>query len=96
MSKKPMTAAALEKEGPALIKMAESSKAIAEVAEMNTPKMNMPGKPIAEWTKYNKLQKDSAQELIDAVKKNDPDKVLKATKDLYSSCTNCHSVFRGD
>jgi hypothetical protein len=96
MSKKPMTAAVLEKEGPALIKMAEASKAIAEVAALNTPKKDEPKKPKADWTKYNDVQKKSAQQLIDAVKMKDPDKVLDATKNLYSSCTNCHSVFRGD
>jgi Cytochrome C' len=94
MAKKPLPAAQLEKESADLIKMAEVAKAIAEMADLHTPKQNAPKKPIADWKKFNKLQKDSAKELIDAVKANDPDKVLDATKNLYSSCTNCHSVFR--
>jgi cytochrome c556 len=96
MSKKEMPANQLMKEGPALIKMAETAKAMAEIAELNTPKKNEPKKPIADWTKSNKAQKDAAKELIDAVKANKADKVLDATKNLYASCTNCHSVFRAD
>jgi hypothetical protein len=94
MSKKPLPAAQLEKESADLIKIGEVANAMVEVADLHTPKQNLPKKPIADWKKFNKLQKDSAKEFIDAVKKNDPDKVLDATRNLYSSCTNCHSVFR--
>jgi cytochrome c556 len=96
MSKKEMTAAQLTKEGPDLIKMGEVAKSMAEIAELNTPKKNEPKKPIADWTKYNTMQRTAAKDFIDAVKANKPDKLLDATKNLYSSCTNCHSVFRGD
>jgi len=94
MFKREMPAEQLKKEGPALIKMAETAKAMAEIAELHTPTMNMPKKPIADWKKFNKAQKDAAGDLIDAVNKNKPDKVQDAVKNLYSSCTNCHSVFR--
>jgi len=94
MSKKEMSEAQLKKEGPALIKMAETAQAMADIAERNTPKKDEPKKPIADWTKTNKAQRDAAKELIDAVKANKADKVLDATKNLYASCTNCHSVFR--
>ena len=96
MSKKEMPAAQLAKEGPAIMRMAETAKAMADIAERNTPKKNEPKKPIADWTKANKAQRDAAQELIDAVKANKADKVLEATNNLYHSCTNCHSVFRAD
>jgi cytochrome c556 len=96
MSKKEMPEAQLKKESADLIKMAETSKAMAEIAELNTPKKDDGKKKVADWTKYNDLQKKSANELIDAVKANKPDKVLDATKNLYSSCTNCHTVFRGE
>jgi cytochrome c556 len=95
MSKKPMPAKQLEKESEDLIKLAEVSKAIAEIAELNTPKKDEPKKPVADWKTFNKRQKDSTKDFIDAVKAKDPDKLLDATKNLYSSCTNCHSVFRG-
>jgi hypothetical protein len=94
MSKKEMSEAQLKKEGPALVKMAETAKAMAEIAELNTQRYVGPKKPIADWKKFNKTQKDAAADLIDAVNNNKPDKVLDATKNLYSSCTNCHSVFR--
>ena len=96
MSKKPLPANQLQKESEDLIKMAEVSKAIAEIADRNAPQKDEPKKPKADWKKFNDLQKKSSKELIDAVKAKDPDKVLDATKNLYSSCTNCHSVFRGD
>jgi hypothetical protein len=95
MSKKPMPAKQLEKESEDLIKMAEVSKAIAEIADLNTPKKDEPKKPITDWKTFNKRQKDSTKDFSDAVKAKDPDKLLDATKNLYSSCTNCHSVFRG-
>ena len=97
MSKKPMSGAQLEKESADLVKMAQVAQAIGDIAELNTPKKNDPKDPkktVAAWTKYTKLQKDSAKALEDAVKANDADKVLDATKNLYSSCTNCHSIFR--
>jgi hypothetical protein len=94
MAKKEMSEEQLKKEGPALIKMAETAKAMAEIAELHTPKKAAPKQPIEDWTKANKAQKAAANDLIDAVKANKPDKVLDATKNLYGSCTNCHSVFR--
>jgi hypothetical protein len=96
MSKKPLPAKQLQNESEELIKMAEVSRAIAEIADRNKPQKDEPKKPKADWPKYNDLQKKSSKDVIDAVKAKDPDKVLDATKNLYSSCTNCHSVFRGE
>jgi cytochrome c556 len=96
MSKKPMPEAQLAKEGPALIKIAEVAQSMAEIAELNTPKKNEPKKPIADWTKANQAQREAAKAFQDAVKAKNPEKLLDATKNLYGSCTNCHSVFRGD
>jgi len=94
MSKKPMPAAQLNKESADLLRLAIVSKAIADVATEHTPKKDDGKKKVADWVKYNKLQKDSAQALEDAIKAKDPDKVLDSVKNLYSSCTNCHATFR--
>jgi cytochrome c556 len=96
MSKKELPEAQLKKESADLIKMAEVAKAMGEIAELNTPLKNDGKKKIADWTKYNELQKKSANDLVEAVKAGKADKVLDATKNLYSSCTNCHTTFRGE
>jgi cytochrome c556 len=70
------------------------AQSMAEIAELNTPKKDDGKKKVANWTKYNKAQKDAASDFIKAVKAKDPDKLLDATKNLYGSCTNCHSDFR--
>jgi cytochrome c556 len=94
MGKKPLTAAQLEKEGPAIIQMAKVAQGMVEVVELNTPGQDLPKKPIADWKKFNKEQKDGAQDLIDAVNKNNPKAVQAAATKLYGSCTSCHGVFR--
>jgi cytochrome c556 len=95
--KDPMSPDDLKKESDDLIKMAVVAKSMAEIADRHTPEKNDPldsKKTIANWKKFNQLTKDSAKDLIEAVKANKPDKALDATKNLYSSCTNCHSTFR--
>jgi cytochrome c556 len=95
--KNPMSADDLKEQSADLIKIANIAKAIGEIAELHTPEKNDPKNPdrtVANWKKFTKREKDGAQELIDAVKANDPAKVSDATKNLYSSCTNCHIAFR--
>jgi cytochrome c556 len=94
MSKKPMPTAQLNKESADLLRLAIVSKAIADVATEHTPKKDDGKKKVADWKKYNQLQKDAAQDLENAIKAKDPDKVLDSVKNLYSSCTNCHATFR--
>ncbi len=95
--KNPMSADDLKNESANLIQMADIAKAIGEIADLRTPPKNDPKDPkrtVVAWKRFTKMEKDGAQELIDAVKANDAAKVSDATKNLYSSCTNCHSVFR--
>jgi cytochrome c556 len=94
MSKKPMTATQLDKESADLIRLATVSKGIADIAALHTPTKDDGKKKVDDWKKYNKLQKDAAAELEKAIKAKDPDKVLDSVKNLYSSCTNCHAIFR--
>jgi cytochrome c556 len=95
LSNKGILQGQLTKESEDLIRMAQVTQALAEIAEMNTPKMNIDGKKtVAAWQKFNKDQKDGAQDLIDAVKANNPKNVGAAATKLYGSCTSCHGVFR--
>jgi hypothetical protein len=84
----------LTRESADLIRMAQVAQAVAEIAEMNTPKKDEAKKTVADWQKFNKEQKDAAQDLIDAVKANNPGQVRTAATRLYGSCTSCHGVFR--
>ncbi len=94
LSQKGITQGQLTKESDNLIRAAQVAQAIAEIAELNTPRMNMAKKPIADWTKFNNQQKEGAKELIEAVKANKPADVKTAATKLYGSCTSCHGVFR--
>jgi cytochrome c556 len=98
LAKKELPAAQLTKEADDLLRMAQVAKAIAEIVDLHTPK-TIPGnakRTPAAWNEFNQRQKAGANDLIDAVKANKPDKVLDATRNLYSSCTNCHTTFRGE
>lgn len=74
---------------PDLIKVAEVSKAIAEVSDLYLPK-----KDVAKWKGYTQEMRKSADELIQAVNGGNPVQVKKAINNLNSTCTNCHSDFR--
>lgn len=74
---------------PDLIKIAEISKAIAEVSDLYTPK-----KDTAKWKNYTKQMRKSADELIEATKGGNPMQLKKAITNLNGSCTECHSDFR--
>ena len=91
---KGITAGQLDRESADLIRIAQVAQAMAEIAETHTPQQDMPNKPIAKWVKFNAQQKQSAQDLIDAVKANKPKDVQAAAAKLYGSCTGCHGVFR--
>jgi cytochrome c556 len=74
-----------------LIKIGEISRAIAEITEMYPPK-----KKAAQWKQYTKDMRKGAEELIQAAKSGDKDRVKKAANNLSSSCTDCHADFRND
>ena len=84
----------LTRESADLIRMGQVAQAVAEIAEMNTPKKDETKKAVADWKKFNKEQKDAALDLIEAVKANNPSQVRTAATKLYGSCTSCHGVFR--
>lgn len=85
--------ATIKKEKADLLKLAYLNIAMAEIAKPHFQKP-MEGKNKKDWDKWLDEQKTAAKELIEAVNKEDGDAVSKAAKNLYNSCTECHSVFR--
>jgi hypothetical protein len=75
-----------------LIKSAEISRAITEVADLYADQYAK--KDTAKWKGYTKEMRKGADELIEAAKGGNVDKIKKAANDLSASCTNCHSDFR--
>jgi cytochrome c556 len=91
--KKKLTAKELEKQGPALIEMAQRTAAIGEIAHFYKPEKK-PGKDPAEWTRIMDEMIKSSGELSRAVESKDPDKVFVAAGKLNASCNDCHAIFR--
>jgi|SRR5579875_521063 hypothetical protein len=77
-----------------LIRAGELSKAIAAIAEQDKYAQNYAKKDLAKWKNYTKDMKKGADELIQAVKSENADKIKKAATNLSKSCTDCHSDFR--
>ncbi len=96
MQKKPLTNYELKAQAADLIKIANVAKSMAEIVDLNTPMKNDGKKTIANWKAFNKMQRDAAKDLENAVKAGKPDDVLKSMNNLYSSCTQCHGIFRGE
>jgi cytochrome c556 len=80
-----------------LAKVADLSRALAEVADLYAKKYNdnNTGKPNpAKWQEYVKQMRKGADELNKAVQGQDAAAIQKAAGNLSASCTNCHSDFR--
>jgi hypothetical protein len=75
-------------------KIADISKAIAEVAVYYTPKTGVAGKDPKDWTKFTDEMKRGSEELAKAAKGGKAPEIKMAASDLNASCTNCHSTFR--
>jgi hypothetical protein len=88
-SKRALSKADLSKQQNDLLKIADVSKAIAEVADMYPPK-----KDVDKWKKFDDDMRKGASELIAAVKSGDPKAVKTAATNLNASCTDCHAGFR--
>jgi cytochrome c556 len=72
-----------------LQKIADVSKAIAEVADLYPPK-----KDAEKWKQYDTEMRKGAEELARAAKGGDPKAIKNAANNLNASCSNCHSDFR--
>jgi len=95
LTKKQLPEAQLKTEAADLIRLAQVVQATAEINDLIKAKKDDGVKTMKDWVACNQFQKDGAQELIDAVKANDPAQVQNSAKTLYVSCTACHGMFRG-
>jgi len=78
-----------------LMKMAQVSRAVAEInAHYTPPKTKMKGVQPSDYKKWNDEMRSSSKELEDAIKAANPAKVEEASKKLTASCISCHSGFR--
>jgi hypothetical protein len=87
--RKRLSKADVDKQRDDLLKIAEVSKALAEIADMYPPK-----KDVDKWKKLDEDMRKGADELIAAVKQGDPKAVKTAAANLNASCTDCHGAFR--
>jgi hypothetical protein len=95
MGSKIMEPGVLSKEQPDLIRMAQTTAAIASVSvHQCTVDKKMGDQNPADWKKWMEDMHRSSLELIEALKKKDPKAVQKSSSDLRTSCTECHRVFR--
>jgi hypothetical protein len=93
-AKKDMTKDALAAEAAELTRLAEVSKAIAELIEKYPlPKAEKDKNP-KDWVKFNKEMKQGSIEFLEAVKTMNPEAVRKSAGALNGACVNCHRVFR--
>jgi hypothetical protein len=92
--RKAFTDKELAKLAPDLERLADVTRAMAEIAEQFTPKKKMAGMDPKDWKESNEKMKEWSTKLKVAIKAKKPDDVKKAFENLYSSCTDCHGVFR--
>ena len=90
-AKKAPSAELLKNKKKELLKGAEITAALAEVAHQYPPKK---AAEVPEWNKYNGEMKKGVKDLTEAIKAEDPMKVRTAANKLNASCNDCHTKFR--
>jgi Cytochrome C' len=78
-----------------LQKMAEITRAIAEINEFYAPTPAGKKNPKL-YKKFNDDMKKTSKDLIEAIKMADAEKVKAAATSLTKSCNECHSEFRNE
>jgi len=97
MSKNPMAPATLAKEQADIIRLAERTAAIASVAVHQCPvEKKMGEKDPAKWKMWMEEMHKASVDMIKAAKDKKPVDLRNATKRAYTTCTECHAVFRDD
>jgi len=86
--------AILDKNNADFVKLAEITRAMAEINHFYKPEKAKPKKDPKDWQRLNDDMKASSKDLLDAVKAKDQTKVTAAAKKLNASCTECHNIFR--
>jgi cytochrome c556 len=91
-SKRGLTKADLAKQGDALARAAEATKAISDVALFYADKDGK--KNPTKWKQFAGDMKKSAEDLATAAHKSDADAIKKSVNKLNASCNDCHADFR--
>jgi cytochrome c556 len=94
IKQKSISKAQLEKEGDALLELANRTAAVAAVGQVAAPKKDLPGKTIKDWKEYSEDMGKFSRDLAKAVKARNPEAVKDAAGKLNGSCSSCHSKFR--
>ncbi len=95
MAKKAPAKTELTKHAADYAKMADVTRAVAEVALIRVP-APAAGKKPEDWKKFSEQMKAGAQELKDTLKDADPKKLKAAAGKLNASCNDCHAIFRDE
>jgi hypothetical protein len=94
LGKQAPTTATLKKEKADLIRVGHVNVAVSEMARHYKPKKAREGKTRKDWLKHCDDLKQGAEDLIKAVKANDPKAVQRGAAALQSACNRCHEDFR--
>ncbi len=89
-------AAALAKDGDAIMELGYRTAAIAALAEAKAPAKAMGKKTPKEWMKWSTELKTASLQLGEAAKKKDAAAVTKAAAAASKTCSGCHDIFRDD
>jgi hypothetical protein len=94
LAKKELSAANLKKEAKELELLGYRCAVVGSLAYYFAPPAKQGKKDPQEWRKLSLAMRDQSVSLAMAAQKADPALVLKASSDLSSTCTQCHSVFK--
>jgi hypothetical protein len=78
----------------ALIKMAQTSIAIAHMTPSFAAEEGRKPAEQKKWNQYAEDQKKASQDLIDAINSGDPKKVNDVANKVNKTCNDCHTDFR--
>jgi hypothetical protein len=94
LAKKELSAANLKKEAKELELLGYQSAVVGSLAYYYAPSAKQGKKDPQQWRSLSLAMRDQSVSLAVAAQKGDPALVLKASSDLSSTCTQCHSVFK--
>jgi hypothetical protein len=89
LSMKQLLPAGATKEAEELALLGYRAAVVGQVTYYFTPKKNA-----KEWHELSLAMRDTGIALAQAAKKKDPEAIFKASNNLNSSCSQCHSAFR--
>ncbi len=89
------SAAELEEQGDALVRMAEVTAAVAEVTRLKCEVHQKAGRlNPKDWERWSDAMRQSSLELAEAVRTRDGTRVTALAAKLHVTCTSCHRIFR--